>query len=414
MSTTHRPLILASLTLALSFVLVAQLPGCGDDTEPPITLPDGAATCSPGNCNGCCQGGACMGGVTSGACGAAGLPCVLCTSGELCAAGVCTTSKCNPSNCTTGCCKGDACMPGTAKDSCGSGGNLCSSCAASQKCENQSCGCGPGTCNGCCEAGVCRSGTATSACGTAGGACSKCTSAEICLNGVCAGSGGCSAATCNGCCDGTKCEKGDQDATCGQGGKTCQACKSSESCTSGVCVDTSACSPSSCNGCCSGSQCLSGLSATACGSAGGPCQTCVSGQLCTSGACKLDPNSQWGVVIGSATISTSKSWDTAVYTEPDPYVELIVGSTKGTTTVLNNTYNPKWDEYLFTTSASSITQYGMTVTIYDDDVWPLVDEVIGACQVTVSDSVLASGGGVLSGCGSSGHITKLNFSFTKK
>jgi hypothetical protein len=121
------------------------------------------------------------------------------------------------------------------------------------------------------------------------------------------------------------------------------------------------------------------------------------------------------VIIGEAQISTSKSWDTGFYTEPDAYAELSVGTSKGTSTVKNNTYTPKWDEYLFTATAGAITSSaGMKLVIYDDDVWPLSDEVIGACTVQVSDSVLASGSGVLAGCGSSGYITKLTFKFTAK
>jgi len=119
-------------------------------------------------------------------------------------------------------------------------------------------------------------------------------------------------------------------------------------------------------------------------------------------------------VIVDATIDSSKSWDTAVYVEPDPYVEVTVGSSKGTTTVINNTYTPTWDEFLFSATAGTITQYGLSIIVYDDDVWPLSDEVIGSCTVTVSDSVLASGGGYVSSCGGSGYITKLSFKFTAK
>lgn len=401
----------SQLTVLLFLALAA---GCGDDSggDGSVPLPDGG-NCGPGACNGCCQGSQCLSGNDNSACGAVGLPCVQCQQNEVCIQGQCRqySGKCNPSNCATGCCDGDSCLPGTTKEACGSGGIPCIACAASQTCDNQSCGCGPGTCNGCCEAGVCRSGTDPAACGSGGVTCKSCPTGDSCILGVCSSSSGCSAASCSGCCSGATCKTGDVDTDCGQGGQTCKACKTGESCQQGVCINSQQCSPTSCTGCCDGTQCLSGLSATACGSGGAPCKVCSSKELCQSGACALDPSALWGVVISDATIDSSKSWDTLVYTAPDPYVKVTVGAQSGTTSVINDTYTPSWDEYLFSASASDIVQGGMSVEVYDDD-WPTSDQLMGACSITVPESVLISGSGVVNGCGSSGDVQDLSFQFT--
>jgi hypothetical protein len=195
---------------------------------------------------------------------------------------------------------------------------------------------------------------------------------------------------------------------------SCKACTSPETCQhpQGTCVDASQCSPSSCSGCCEGSQCLSGTGTSSCGSGGKPCQTCSSNQLCQSGACALDPSSKWGIVIGDAEIDTAKSWDTLVYTEPDPFVELTVSSTSGKTTTKKDTYFPKWDELLFTATAKEITASGMSLEVRDSDLYG--SELIGSCIVTVDENVLQAGAGYISGCGSAGHIKELTFTFTPK
>jgi len=119
----------------------------------------------------------------------------------------------------------------------------------------------------------------------------------------------------------------------------------------------------------------------------------------------------WGIVIEDADLDSSKSWDTLVYTAPDVFVKLTVGTLSGTTSTINDTYTPQWDEYVFSATASSILQNGLTVEIYDDD-WPTSDELIGACSITVPETVLLAGAGYVSSCGSSGWVNKLSFKFT--
>jgi Ca2+-dependent lipid-binding protein len=116
-------------------------------------------------------------------------------------------------------------------------------------------------------------------------------------------------------------------------------------------------------------------------------------------------------VITKADIDSSKSWDTLVYTEPDPYVTVTVGSTSGSTSVINNTYTPQWDEYLFSVPASEILKNGLSVEVYDDDV-VTADQLMGACSVTVPESVLLAGGGVAKDCGTAGDVKELHFQFT--
>lgn len=407
-----------SPTGLLALALAALLwQGCGDGSGGPdeagITLPDGAGPCGPGTCPGCCQAGTCVAGTDKSACGAGGFPCVACQANQQCTSGQCVTysDKCNPQNCN-GCCKGDTCVAGTDKSACGSGGTHCVTCAASQQCVNNACSCGAG-CSGCCDAtGTCRSGFDDKACGLGGAPCKDCTPAGSCVNGTCSSGGSCGPSSCNGCCQGTTCKKGDEVTACGQGGQPCQKCVSGETCSPvGTCVNSSKCDPSTCTGCCKGSQCLSGQSASACGSGGAPCTSCSSNQLCKSGGCVLDPTSKWGIVIGEASIDTSKKWDTLVYTAPDPYVSISVGSNTHKTTTKSDTYTPKWDEYTFTTSASAITTWGMNVSIYDDDSWPSSDQLMGACKISVTEKVLSSGAGMVNSCGSSGHIKKLTFTF---
>jgi hypothetical protein len=395
-------------------VVAAVLISCGEETPADDAgfVPEGGV-CSPLTCPGCCVGSVCRVGTENGACGAAGLPCVVCQQPEFCAQGQCiqSTGTCNPSNCPDGCCDGDACLPGTAKEACGTGGIPCISCAASQQCESQSCGCGPGSCNGCCENGVCRSGTDPTACGSGGAACTKCNPGDSCVLGSCSGSDDCNAQVCSGCCAGSVCQTGTSDTACGAGGQTCEACQSGESCQQGTCVNSAQCGPSSCPGCCSGSQCLSGTSDSACGSGGAPCKPCSSVQICSSGACTLDPSSSWGVIIVSAEIDSSQSWDSMVYTEPDPYVVVTVGSQSDKTTTQDDTYSPQWDEYLFDATASEILGSGLGVEIYDDD-WPTSDQLIGNCQIAVPDSVLLAGAGYVSSCGSQGHVQSFSFKLT--
>jgi len=397
----------------IASIVVLVLAGCPSDPSTPDAGREASGPCGPSTCGGCCQGQACMTGTGVEACGAGGLPCVVCGEGELCSGGQCLNSKCNPSTCPSGCCKDESCQAGTSNEICGKGGQLCAACSSSQKCVNQSCGCSPATCSGCCEGQTCRSGATTGACGTGGDACKKCEAAQVCSNGTCKGSTGCTPASCKGCCVGGQCKPGTDNGYCGNGGQTCETCTGTDVCVSGVCNDPANCNAQSCpNGCCQNGKCLSGTSSSACGKTGAACKACVAPQLCQASACKVDPASSWGIIVVSADLDTSKSWDWPVYTLPDAYVEVVVGSLKGNTSTKSETYTPQWDEYLFAVSAGTLAASSMKVTVYDDDLTP--DEVIGACVIGVPDDVLLSGSGIVNSCGSEGWVKRLEFRFVQK
>lgn len=389
---------------------------CGDDTQTVdsggIILPDGA-TCNSKSCGGCCSGNSCFIAQDNEHCGANGQACVACKNNEICYQGKCTApGQCTPRNCTNGCCKNDKCQTGNTGAACGHGGTACVTCSSTQKCVNHACICDATTCSGCCYLGNCMSGTDAKYCGKGGAACVGCKATEGCVGGVCTPGASCSPSSCKGCCSGATCKTGDTTQFCGTGGTACAACKSGETCSKGTCNNPTTCGPSSCSGCCQGGKCLSGVSATACGTGGGVCQACGTKQTCQSGICKLDSNSKWGITVISAKIDTAKKWDWPLSTEPDPFVDLTVGSVQGKTTVKSNTYTPYWNELVLTTTAYGITKYGMTVKIYDDDLTG--QEPMGSCSLSVSESVLVSGYGATTKCSLSGtlHVKELYFKFT--
>lgn len=398
-----------SLIIVCSLVATALLLAlaCSDDGEAPdqggITLPDGS-TCTPANCVGCCTtSGACIIVPSNTNCGSSGKACIPCKNTEICSQGQCMPAgKCSLASCPSGCCKGDKCMSGSAKDGCGSNGIQCIQCASTQKCgSNKSCECDSSACAGCCDgtSQTCKSGNDSMTCGKSGGACKMCDAGQVCKDGICTKGEKCSSSNCaTGCCDGDTCKTGDTPSFCGTGGGACKTCQSSFKCVSGVCNDPALCGPSNCSGgCCDQGKCLSGSSINACGTGGAVCQACKKSQVCSSGKCKLDPSSKWSITVEKADIDTSKSWDTLVYTEPDVFVSVSVGSNTGKTTVKNNTYTPYWNELVLTTTAGSLNTYGISVKVYDDD-WPS-DQLMGSCKATVAEKILLGGFGYVQMCG---------------
>ncbi len=394
---------LCSLVAAALLLVVA----CSDDGEDPvseggITLPDGS-TCTPSNCVGCCTtGGACIIVPSNTYCGSGGKACIPCKATEICSQGQCMPAgKCSQSSCASGCCKGDSCMPGNAKDACGSNGIQCLQCASTQKCgQNKSCVCDSATCTGCCDPAsqTCKSGNDSSACGKSGTACKKCDAGQVCSNGVCGKGEKCSSSNCTGCCDGDTCKTGNTPAFCGSSGAACKKCPGSYQCQSGVCNDPTQCGPSNCtSGCCDQGKCLSGSSTNACGSGGKVCQSCKKSQVCKSGTCKLDPSSKWSITVEQAEFDKTKSWDTLVYTEPDPFVEVTVGSTTGKTTVKSNTYTPYWNELVLSTTAGSLNTYGVSIKVSDSDT--IGSQLMGSCKATVAEKILTGGKGYIQNCG---------------
>ena len=408
-------IIVCSLVAAALLLAVA----CSDDGEDPsqeggITLPDGS-TCTASNCVGCCTtGGACIIVPSNTYCGSGGKACIPCKATEICSQGQCMPAgKCSQASCPGGCCKGDTCMSGSARDACGSNGIQCLQCGSTQKCgQNKSCVCDPANCSGCCDATsqTCKSGNDSAACGKSGTACKTCDAGQVCKNGVCGKGDKCSSSNCTGCCDGDTCKTGNTPAFCGSNGVSCKNCPSSYQCQSGVCNDPTQCGPSNCkSGCCDQGKCLSGSSTNACGTAGKTCQICKKSQVCSSGTCKLDPSSKWSITVEKAEFDKTKSWDTLVYTEPDPYVELSVGSNTGKTTVKSNTYTPYWNELVLSTTAGSLSSYGVSIKVYDSDT--IGSQLMGSCKATVAEKILTGGVGYIQTCGGK-DVTWIKLLFT--
>jgi Ca2+-dependent lipid-binding protein len=112
------------------------------------------------------------------------------------------------------------------------------------------------------------------------------------------------------------------------------------------------------------------------------------------------------VIFVGATIDQAKKWDsTPFFTKPDPYVEVSVGQQTGKTTNQDETYDPQWDELVFTTTANALLTWGMDLKVFDDD-WPTGDELMGSCTVTVTESLLQSGIGSTN-CGAD--VTSLDY-----
>ncbi len=93
-----------------------------------------------------------------------------------------------------------------------------------------------------------------------------------------------------------------------------------------------------------------------------------------------------------------------------------MGTKKGTTKTKDNTWTPVWNEVVIQgIAAGDITNYGMNLTVYDaDTTW---DEKMGACTVSVSESVLVSLSGKVSSCPDSKgkkHVKDILFKFIKK
>lgn len=137
---------------------------CGTDCPPNNGGGGGGGgtpqTCTPANCNGCCDGTTCREGVTDNNCGRGGGACVACAAGTSCAAGICTgTGSCSPESCD-GCCNRGSCHEGDSQNFCGRGGVTCAACRSRESCDVGTCVC-PTECCGdedCTEgdAGLCR------------------------------------------------------------------------------------------------------------------------------------------------------------------------------------------------------------------------------------------------------------------
>lgn len=265
----------------------------------------GSSSCTPDNCNGCCVGDQCLPGDAATACGASGGQCQACGTGQTCNAvlGRCEgASTCGPANCNGCCDAAGRCVGGNDTTACGTGGQACQGCAINQVCvpdgqpNARSCqvlsACGPTNCAGCCVGNQCVVATTPAACGINGQACQACGAGLLCTAGQCTPpSTVCNALNCATCCVGDVCAVGTQNTACGVGGGECLNCVNQNPtrvCQSGVC-QLPACGPTTCpNGCCDGNTCVVGTQDGACGPTGGAqCADCtLTGQVCQGRQCR--------------------------------------------------------------------------------------------------------------------------------
>lgn len=160
-----------------------------------------------------------------------------CPSGQVCADGACVVPPtCSPDNCD-GCCQGDTCLPGHLPGTCGIGGAGCQKCSSTSVCEAGVCEqvCGPDTCKGCCDPVMgCIEGTDIGGCGIDGEMCSDCGADATCSQGQCIAND--CFETCDGCCVGNTCVEESSAQQCGADGNACVACPGSSICQEGQCV----------------------------------------------------------------------------------------------------------------------------------------------------------------------------------
>ncbi len=164
----------------------------------------GQCLCDAQSCSGCCLGQVCEVGTSPDGCGAGGIACAVCPTGDSCDDGAC--SSCNETTCPDGCCTGATCQP-RAFGTCGVGGDTCEAC-------------NPLTADACSEGGACGCGMGP-ACGDG----------LQCVEGECR----CTPESCGGCCDGNTCRPGTTDAQCGAAGAACGLCGGGNTCQGGEC-----------------------------------------------------------------------------------------------------------------------------------------------------------------------------------
>lgn len=298
-------------------------------------------------CAGCIHeaSGECLDGTLDEACGTDGEQCVVCGEGEECSEqGECVQKDCSPSNCDT-CCKDGECVSEISDDACGSGGEQCTSCGGRAKCGS----------DGSCE-------------------------------------------TCDGCWNGDECITEVGKENCGKDGNSCSTCGSDQICKNGSCLEkTAQTCADSCDGYCSGSECISmtEVSDDQCGTDGEACQACGPGKSCAEpGVCSLQEGSKWDVVGVSATIDKETVEGDPSFTgpksNPDPWLQVEVGDTKGRTSKKEDTYEPFWDEVTVSGQTASTLQSSTTYHLWDDD--PLgKDAIVKDCSPEFSEEDFGSG-----------------------
>jgi len=123
--------------------------------------------------------------------------------------------------------------------------------------------------------------------------------------------------------------------------------------------------------------------------------------MCSLGQCVFNPFAVWRVVAFSASILPTDPnglpWDsTPAYADPDPYVFMKIGSATNSTSELQDTLSPVWNQALIDAMASDI-QSSLYVEIWDSDFG--FDEQIGNCYPAISQADLLLGMKTVMGCG---------------
>jgi hypothetical protein len=290
-----------------------------------------------------------------------------------------------------------SCEPGDIPASCGARGMSCRACASGEECAEGECmappGCDPATCDGCCMGDSCVGGTAEDACGIDGVECTACRAPATCVAGQCEAP---CAESCDGCCeaDGTCVDMASIDArACGADGAMCAACAGSEECVGGECISRSC--ATSCAGCCMGDTCVDPTTDSACGAAGEACMDCGGGTCGAGGVCSLDPDSRWDVVAVDGTLpdrnAGGSSWD-SFGGLPDPFVELWAGSgaseITASSTSVDNTVFPAWIETVLSDVPASALLSRFEAEVRDSDFD--ADDSFGVCTIALDESYLPS------------------------
>ena len=222
--------------------------------------------------------------------------------------------------------------------------------------------------------------------------------------------GGCAPDTCKGCCWKGMCQVGVQAATCGAGGADCKTCPAPATCQSGGCV-APRCDPLSCaTGCCDATgACQPGNADASCGSQATICEKCDPYDACVEHKCIARGPAMYKVTLVSAKVTGNSLivCGFAELSECDLYVVLKLGLAGAQSTILPNTNNPVWNEYLLTALETTLITTALDVDVRDDD--PIGSVSIGHCQQKVTAAALAAGQ-IVFDCGDAKQVT---FAFQK-
>jgi hypothetical protein len=215
------------------------------------------------------------------------------------------------------------------------------------------------------------------------------------------------------------CVGGNDPSACGINGMACIQCGGGDQCYGGTCNNTSQCGPSGTDkctdGCCKNGSCQAGTSDLACGDYGDTCVYCAPHMTCDSTykECVVKPTAKLDVIVVSAEIDSTKDWDSGFEgdAKPDVFVELTVGAQTKKSKTVDNAYDPVFNEYLMTSTASDLLGT-VKLKVYDYDMWSPNDE-IADCQQTFYGDELADGSAVIYfPCSGNSDLKSISFKFS--